>query len=118
MKKWLNSVRYALNGLTWFLRHERNGRLEFVITLITVAMGVWLHISMTEWCLVMLCIALIIAGEMINTSIERVADFMTREQHPEIGLIKDLAAGAVLVLSVIAAMIGLLIFAPKIIAVF
>lgn len=118
MKKWLNSALYALNGLTWFLRNERNGRLQFVITLITVGMGLWLHISITEWGLVLLCIALIIAGEMINTSIERVADFMTRERHPEIGLIKDLAAGAVLVLSVIAAIIGLLIFVPRIIAFF
>lgn len=118
MKKWLNSVRYALNGLTWFLRNERNGRIEVVITVVTVAMGLWLHISITEWCLVLLCIALIIAGEMINTSIERVADFMTRERHPEIGLIKDLAAGAVLVLSAISAFIGLLIFIPKIMAYF
>ncbi len=118
MRKFLNNALYALNGVLFFFRTERNGKIELVITVLTLGMSYWLRISLLELTVLLLCIALIIAGEMINTSIERVCNYMTLDHHPEIGRIKDLAAGAVLILSVFAGVIGLIVFVPKILAQF
>jgi len=66
-----------------------------------------------EWCLVILAIALVIACEAINTAIEFLTDRVSTEPHPLSGKAKDVAAGAVLISSAGAAVIGVMIFGPK-----
>lgn len=92
----------------------RNFRIQFFIGLLTVVAGFVLNISTLEWLIVLLCIAAVLSLEMINTSIEILADCFTTDYNPKIKKLKDIAAGAVLLCSIISAVIGVIIFLPKI----
>lgn len=114
--KRLASFRYALAGLRQLLVAEPNARIHTAATLLVVATGLWLGLDRFEWCWIVLAIGLVWFAEALNTSIERLGDAITREQSPEIGMAKDVAAGAVLIFSVAAALIGLLVVGPHIVA--
>ena len=113
MKKWFNSVGYALQGVVWFFQKDRNGKIELALAVIAVMAGFFFHISALEWCFVLLCIGGVLSAEMFNSSLEKLADQVTIERNPEIGKIKDMAAAAVFFMAVIAAIIGGFIFLPK-----
>ena len=89
-----------------------------MISVCVIVAGFVLHISMGEWIAIGLCIALVIAAELINTAIEKLADIIDLKPNKDIGLVKDMAAGAVLWCAMSAVCIGLLIFVPKIIMLF
>jgi diacylglycerol kinase len=114
MKKWLSSARHALHGLLFLVQTERNFRIELFFAFTAIVAGFWLRISVFEFCIVLLCIGAVLGAEAFNSAIERLADFHTREIHPEIKTIKDIAAGAVVMLSIISLIIGLIIFWPLI----
>lgn len=109
----LHSFRYAVNGLKALLRHEHNTWIHAAFTLVALVFAVALCINITEWCLLLFAIAFVWTTEVINTAIEKAMDFISLEKHPQIGLVKDLAAAAVLLSAVAAALIGTLIFLPK-----
>jgi diacylglycerol kinase len=115
MKRWLNSAWYACKGTVLFFRTEPNGQIELVATILVLALCVWLPMQTWELCVVLLCIAALLAAEMINTSIERLANFITRDRHDDIGAVKDLAAAAVMMIAIAGGVIALLIFVPKIV---
>lgn len=118
---WRGRVRsfgYAWAGIKSLFRHESNAKFHLGAAVIVIAAGFIFDISIIEWCLVTLCIAAMFAAEAFNTSIEKLADHVCRERHPQIGLVKDLSAGAVLFVAIAVAVIGLLIFIPKIISMF
>ncbi|WP_298300764.1 diacylglycerol kinase family protein [Hydrotalea sp.] len=115
MRSFLKSVKQAMKGILMFFRHERNAKIQGCIAIITIALSVWLHISGIEWVLVLLCIALVIGLEMLNTAIEKIGNQLTTDLHPDIKIIKDVSAGAVLWSSICSAIIGGIIFIPKII---
>lgn len=94
-------------------RKERNTKIEAVIAILVIIMGWWLKISLIEWCLILFCIAGVLTAEAINTSIEQLSDFHTREIDPHIKDIKDTAAGAVLIMAILSLFIGAIIFGPK-----
>ena len=112
MKRFITRVRYALQGWTAFFAKETHGQIQLVVAILVVAAGFYFSISNTEWMLLLLCMGLVLALEMVNTAIEKLADRLHPEHHPQIGLVKDVAAGAVLWASVISVVIGLLIFIP------
>lgn len=85
-------------------------KVQILVALITVGAGFYFSITATEWCIILLAIGLVLGLEMINTSIESLVDLVTLERKPLAGKIKDIAAGAVLVASVIALIIGVIIF--------
>ena len=114
MKKWLISVGYACQGIIWFFQKDRNGKIELACAVITVLIGIILHIEAFEWCLVLLCIGGVLSAEMLNSSLEKLADQVTLERRPEIGKLKDMAAAAVLIIAIVAIIIGCIIFLPKI----
>jgi len=95
------------------LTKERNTKIETVISAFVLLLGWWLQISLIEWGLILICIGGVMAAEAINTSIEQLSDVQTREVDPRIRDVKDVAAGAVLIMAIISVMIGLLVFAPK-----
>ena len=114
MNRWLNSLRHAFRGILLTFRTERNAQIELGISISVVALGLWLHLSATEWCIVLLCIGAVFGAETFNSAIERWCDHVTREIDPAIRDIKDTAAGAVLITSIMAVIIGVMIFLPKI----
>lgn len=111
----IQSVKHALNGMTYFFLHERNSKLQLCITITVVAIAFGLGVSTTQWIILLLCFALVLGAEMLNTAIERLCDVVQEEYHPVIKIVKDVAAGAVLFVSIITVVIGCIIFFPKII---
>lgn len=105
---------FAMEGIKAFFRTERNGRIQGIIAVIVVALGLFFGISPQEWIWVLGCIAMVITLEMMNSAIEKICNFITTDYAPAIKTIKDIAAGAVLFASIIAAIIGSIIFLPYI----
>ena len=116
-KKRLKSFKYAFNGLKILIREEHNARIHIFIAVCVLVAGLFFEISADEWIAVTLCIGMVIALEMINSTIENLADFVSPEKHDRIKKVKDLAAGAVLLGAVVAVVVGLIVFLPKIIIV-
>ena len=117
-KKRIKSFSYAFAGLKLLLKEEHNIRILTVITICTIALGFVLSLSLLEWVSVAIVIGLVYIAETLNSAIERVADFIHPEKHELIKEIKDIAAAAALVAVVIAAVCGVIIYIPKIIALF
>jgi len=111
----IKSVGYAVEGLTFAVRNEANMRIHCLAAIAAVAAGVLLRIDADEWRWLILAIALVIAGETLNTAIEQTCDAIGGRSEP-IRHAKDAAAGGVLVLAIAAALIGLGIFVPHIVA--
>ena len=86
------------------------------MTVLVVIAGFFFHISMTEWCICLLLCGLIMALELVNTAVEAVVDLVTEERKPLAKIAKDTAAGAVLIAAIFSAVIGCIIFLPKVIA--
>lgn len=112
--KELRSFYYALRGIVHGVKRESHMRFHLVAATAVVCAGAGLGISRLEWCLVVMCIGSVIGAELVNTAIERLTDLASPHRHPLAGQAKDVAAGAVLVISIAAAMVGGLIFIPYI----
>jgi len=113
LKNRIKSVGYAFKGAYLLITTEASVKVQFVIGVIMTIAGIIFKLSVTEWIIQILVIALIMALEGMNTAIEETADFIHPEHHPKIGLIKDLAAGAVFIFAIAAAVIGFIIYLPK-----
>jgi len=108
----IKAFKYAFKG-AWLLRKEASIQVQLGCALAVTVLGFILDISTTEWCIQLLAIALVLATEGLNTAVERIADFIHPEYHEKIGIIKDVSAGAVTFAAVIAAIIGFIIYIPK-----
>jgi len=100
------------------MTQEHNAWIHSLITILVISAGFIFRISIMEWIAIFLCISTVFTAEIINTAIERLTDKISPEFHPDAGTIKDLAAGAVLFCAFFSAIIGLMIFVPKIYALF
>ena len=116
IKKRIKSFNYAFAGLKVLFREEHNSWIHAVAAVLAVAMGFLFRISPMEWIAVVIVIGMVFAAEIINSSIERTADFVKAERDDRKRDIKDLGAAAVLVCAIAAAVVGIIIFIPKIIA--
>lgn len=118
MKKFINAFRNALNGFIIALKTQRNFKIQLFIGFIACIAGFCFKINNTEWTIIVLSILLVLGFELINTSIEKLCDFVNPEFNSTVKVIKDLSAGAVLLVSTGALLTGLVIFLPKIFIVF
>lgn len=112
LKKFVLSFKYAAKGILNCLKNEQNIKVHLVCAIMVIALSVYLKISKIEFLLILLCIALVITLEMVNTAIENLVDEVSLEKRQSLGDIKDIMAGAVLVAAIASAVIGLLIFVP------
>lgn len=112
--RFLKSFYFAFNGIRYTWSNGLNFKIQCIIAFFTLLFGFYLKLSWGSICILLLCISIILSLEMINTAIEKLCDFVSLENNPKIGLIKDISAGAVLVASIIVLLIGLFIFLPKI----
>lgn len=110
----VSAFRNAINGLGWFVRNDRNGKLHFICAMIVLVAGLYFGISIIEWCILLLCMAVVISLEMLNHAMENLCDVVHEAHHPLIKTVKDVAAAAVLWSALISVIIGILIFVPKI----
>ena len=113
MSAFLRSFVYAWQGISAG-GGGRNFRVMLAVTAAVVVAGGFLDLSPVEWCLVSLSIGLVLGLELFNTAGEKLVDILSPNHDPRYGMVKDLLAGAVLLAAVCAAVVGVLIFWPKI----
>ncbi|MFM1810329.1 MAG: hypothetical protein RLZZ382_1554 [Bacteroidota bacterium] len=118
METFIKGFVHAIEGIfgSWAL--GRNFRIQSIIGLVALGLCITLNLLIWEWIVVFILIGGVLSLETINTSIEKLCDLISMDIDPKIKTIKDLSAGAVLIFSVIALVIGCLIFIPKIILLF
>jgi diacylglycerol kinase len=112
-KKRAASFGYAFQGIIALFRTEHNAWIHGGLTVAALLLSILLKISKTEFILLIIAMTLVWMAEIINTAIEKSMDLISTEKHPQIGLVKDLSAAAVLVSAVAALIIGTIIFLPK-----
>ena len=112
------SFKYALNGIFTALAICRNLKIHYLIAIIAIVAGFYFEIKRLEFAIVLLAIVLVVSLEMMNTAIEKVVDLLTEKYHVLALIAKDVAAGAVLIASIVAFIVGALIFGPYITALF
>ena len=112
--KRIKSFSYAFSGLKIALKEEHNVRIHLVAAICALILGTLLGINSYEWIAVIFAIGFVFAMELINSAIENMADFISLEKHDNIRKIKDLSAAAVLGSAIVALIVGLIIFLPKI----
>lgn len=117
MKKIINSFEYAFQGIATSFQAERNMKIHIVAIIVVILAGILLKISQVEWIICTILFAIVIAAELFNTAIETVVDMITEEKNEKAKIAKDVAAGAVLVVAIGAAIVGFIIFIPKIIGI-
>ena len=114
-RTFLDSVKNCLEGISYTFVHENNFKREIILGIIAVIASFVLKISKIEWIIVILLINFVLILEMINTAFEKTVDLYTTSYNETAKAIKDVAGGAVLVMSMFSLVIGLIIFLPKII---
>jgi len=110
--KFIAGFGYAFSGLGYALRTQRNARVHLVAAILAIALGLYLHLSTTQFALIFMVIAGVFVTEMLNTVLEICVDLASPEYHPLAKIAKDVAAGAVLLSAMLAVVIALLIFGP------
>lgn len=117
-KKIIKSFKDAIKGILYIFKTQRNFRIQLVCFVIATATAFILKLSFAETAIIIFAGGLVMVGEMINTGLETLVDLISPEYHPLAGRIKDIAAGSVLVSSIVAVIIGIIIFLPAIIELF
>ena len=115
-KRLTNSFKYAFEGILQAYVGEQNLKIHTVIALLVIIFGFLLKISYTEWLVCLVLIGLVLMAEFFNTSIEYLVDLVSPEIHPLAKATKDTASAGVLMMAIISAIIGLIIFIPKLIS--
>lgn len=108
----LASFRYAFAGIGRLLK-ETNFSIHLVIAGLTVVAGILCRLSVLEWCAIFICFGLVLSAEGLNTAIEILADRVCSRKDESIKLVKDVAAGAVLISAIVAFVVGVLIFSAR-----
>ncbi len=109
----IKSVGYAFKGMLILIKTEASIKVQFTIAILITIAGFYFEISKTEWIAQLVMIAMVMSVEGMNTAIEYIADFIHPEYHKKIGLIKDIAAGAVFFAGIISVIIAGIIYIPK-----
>lgn len=109
----IRSVGFAVKGALLLIKTEASIKVQVFISLVMTAAGFYFEITSTEWAIQILAIALVLGMEGMNTAVEKISDYVQPNFDPKIGLIKDISAGAVMLVSIAASIIGLIIYGPK-----
>lgn len=112
-KKLINSFKYAIEGFISSFKTERNMKIHVLAMLIVIILGIYFKINAIEWCFISISVALVIGSELFNTALETIVDMVCPEKNPKAKLAKDISAAAVLAFAIGAAIIGGIIFIPK-----
>lgn len=116
LERRLESFGFAFTGLIQLFRSQVNARIQAAVALLVVVMGFFLGLPARDWAALVLAISLVLALEAVNTAIEALADRVAPDVHPLVARCKDAAAAAVLIAAVGAALVGLLLLGPPLLA--
>jgi diacylglycerol kinase (ATP) len=115
LKSRIGSFKFAINGLLFLLKNEHNARIHFLAAIVVSGVGLILKINLHEWCLLVIVIGLVFLTELLNSSLENLADIVNPELNERIRRVKDYAAAAVLISAIVSVIVGGLIFIPKLV---
>ena len=118
LKRLLNSFKFAIAGIIDLFSFTPNAKIHLALAFVAIFFGFYLKVNSVEWCLIIFAIGIVIAAEAFNTSIEYLTNLVTTEYDELAKKTKDVAAGAVLISALTAAIIGIIIFVPKILLLF
>ncbi|HBH12260.1 MAG: Uncharacterized protein XD91_0120 [Clostridiales bacterium 38_11] len=110
MNKIINSFIYAARGISYVYKTQRNFRIQIIMMIVATVIGLLLNISAIHWAILFMISCLVLTLEIVNTAIETIIDMITDEYHVNAEKAKDAAAGAVLIASFFAVVIGFIIF--------
>jgi diacylglycerol kinase len=110
-------LKYAINGILLGYK-EKNFIIHNLVSICVIIFGIILNISLIEWCIIILCIGVVLTAELINTTIENIVNELSPQQSIFAKNTKDIAAGAVLIAAITAAIIGSIIYIPKLYMIF
>ncbi|MEM6800125.1 MAG: diacylglycerol kinase family protein [Bacteroidota bacterium] len=116
LKKRIQSFGYAFKGIGTFFKDEAHPKIHLLAALVITALGFYLNLSATEWCLIVICMALVLCAEAMNSALENLTDLASPDPHPLAGKAKDIAAGAVLMTVILGGIVWSIIFIPKLLA--
>ena len=114
-KDLLDSFKHAFDGISYSLKNVKNIKIHLFFTALVLIGGYLFKINAYEWLTCLICIALVISLELLNSAVEEAVNLTTLEINERAKHAKDLAAGAVLVSAFVSFIIGLVIFLPKVI---
>lgn len=109
---------YAWRGIKLVWTSERNFRIHTAAAILALTAGGILRLSLVEWAVLTVTIALVLTLEMVNSAIEKLLDHLHPDRHPAVGAVKDVAAGAVLTAAGGSVVVGVFLFGPKLLALF
>lgn len=112
-KNLLDSFNNAINGIIFTIKNERNMKFHIIVAIIVLISSLFYNLSRLEFLIVCMTIGLVIICELFNTAVEVIVDVIVDVYHPKAKIIKDVAAGAVLVSSFISILVGYFIFFDK-----
>ncbi len=118
LKKRAKSFKYAFDGILYLVKSQHNAWVHLTIAIFAIIAGIALGVSFTEWCFLVFAIGFVLVAEAFNTAIEELTNLVSPKYDKKAGTVKDVAAGAVLLSAIVAAVVGLMIFIPKIILLF
>lgn len=107
-----NAFRYAFTGWWFVIRTQRNAWIHAVISITVIGVSFWLQLSLQDWALIILTIAIVWIAEFLNTALEAVVDLASPQQHPLARVGKDVGAAAVLIAAIASIVVGILILGP------
>jgi diacylglycerol kinase (ATP) len=111
----LKSFKYAFNGIRMLFVNEHNAWIHLAASVLVIIAGLFFKISILEWAVIIIAIGLVFTAEAINSSIEKLSDFVSPEKRSLIKEVKDIASAGVLISAITALILGLIVFVPKIV---
>lgn len=112
LKRRRSAFGFAFSGLLQAFSKEAHMKLHGCAAILVTALGFYFELTAGEWIAVSVCIALVISLELLNSAIERLCDLVMPQQHPDIKYIKDVCAGAVLIVCCLSLVVAAIVFGP------
>lgn len=111
-RSWITKFRDAFRGVRLAVTGQSSFAVHFIAAALAVAVAAAFQVTVAEWCLLLLCIVLVLVAETFNSALERLAKAVTREENSHIAEALDIGAAAVLLASIGAAVVGVMVIAP------
>jgi diacylglycerol kinase len=118
MNRIINSFKFACKGIVVAFKEQRNVRIHLAISVFVMLLAYGLRVSALEWAVLLVCIGMVLGIELVNSAIEALVDLVSPEWKTQAGKVKDLAAGAVLIVALMACLVGLIIFGNHLLALY
>jgi diacylglycerol kinase len=113
MSRLIKSFGYAIKGIVYTFKTQPNFKFHSAATVVVIIAGLYCNLSSFEWLWILTAIGMVLIVELLNTAIETLVDLVSPNFNIKAGIVKDAAAGAVLITAILAAIIGLFVFIPK-----